>query len=168
MTGPLDYRERVGGDGVDDTGDEPGDELTFRVLGPLAVHRGPNELAVTAPRERAVMAALVRGAGSVVHRDQLIADVWGDDVPPSAVATLHSYLAQLRRRLEPAPGSGTFSVVERTGTGYRLHVEPGAVDAVELEHRTEAARRAWAGAASTSRPPSCGRRRGCGGAGPIP
>jgi DNA-binding SARP family transcriptional activator/tetratricopeptide (TPR) repeat protein len=145
VTGPLDYRERVGVDRADDVVDEPDGALTFQVLGPLAVHRGPGELPVTAPRERAVMAALVRGAGAVVHRDQLIADVWGDDVPPSAVATLHSYLAQLRRRLEPAPGSGTFSVVERTGTGYRLNVEPGAVDAVELEHRTDAARRAWAG-----------------------
>ena len=54
-----------------------------RVLGPLVVQRGVAALDLTARRERAVLAALVRGVGTVVTRERLIADVWGDQPPPS-------------------------------------------------------------------------------------
>ncbi|SEN04064.1 Transcriptional regulatory protein, C terminal [Nonomuraea pusilla] len=83
-------------------------EVEFRVLGPLEVRvPGGAPVALGGPRPRAVLARLLIAQGAVVATDTLIADLYGDAPPPSAVPTLHSYVSNLRRAVEPGRGPRT-------------------------------------------------------------
>ncbi len=76
---------------------------------------------------RAVLAALAVSAGRPVPVSTIIDLVWGDDPPRTADRTLQSYVTRLRKAL----GEGT---IERTGSTYRLVLEPDAVDILRFEH----------------------------------
>lgn len=79
-----------------------------------------------------MLARLALAAPRAVPVDVLVADVWGDDPPPSAVDALRVHVSNLRKLL--AGGDRTASEVLRTApAGYRLDVPPGAVDAARLE-----------------------------------
>jgi DNA-binding SARP family transcriptional activator len=101
--------------------------LEFRILGPIAVLRDGDELAIPGTRARAVLAVLLVDAGRVVPADRLIDLLWSDEPPRSARNSLHVRVAGLRRAL------GKDRIVSR-GLGYSLQVEPGELDL----HRFEA------------------------------
>jgi DNA-binding SARP family transcriptional activator len=119
----------------------------FGVLGPVQVRDTAGRLVlVGGPKPRALTCALVAEAGRVVSTDRLIDQVWGTDPPSAAVGTLHSYVSQLRKVLDPARrGSTTDHVICTSGSGYLLRVAPTEVDAslfallVEQAEQAEAA-----------------------------
>lgn len=78
-----------------------------------------------------ILAALALSPGSVVSADRLVDLVRGYDPPAGAHGTLHVYLSGLRRVLEPdlAPRARP-TVLVTTDAGYRLDLDPTAVDAV--------------------------------------
>jgi DNA-binding SARP family transcriptional activator len=94
------------------------------VLGPIAVRVDGRELPIGGPRQRRLLAALVRGDGRVVSTGQLVDAVWGDEAQPPAAAerTLQSYVSRLRSAL------GDGQVIGEAG-GYRLDLLERAVDA---------------------------------------
>ena len=59
--------------------------LVVRLLGPLEVERDGRPVALTAPKERSIVALLALGAGRVVSIDRLVDELW-EDPPPSARA----------------------------------------------------------------------------------
>lgn len=67
-------------------------------------------------KEFEVMEMLMHNAGTVVTRDELLADVWG--ITWSDSKTLDQHIRRLRRKLEAAPGSPTIATIR--GVGYRL------------------------------------------------
>lgn len=74
--------------------------MQVRVLGPVdAVDEG-RHLALGGPRPRTIVAALVLDGGTV-STARLVEEVWRATPPPSAVATLQSYISRLRRTLGP-------------------------------------------------------------------
>ncbi len=77
------------------------DRLRFGVLGPLRAWDGERRLDLGAPQQQAVLAVLVVHAGQVVSREEVMDWVWGDGIPPSVVNVVQSYVARLRRVLEP-------------------------------------------------------------------
>lgn len=95
---------------------------TYRVLGPLAVDRDGETLALGGPKQRTVLAALLLEPGRVVPADRLAALVWGDP-PDHAASTLQVYVSNLRRVLR-----GTDEPLQRVRPGYRLEVDPADVD----------------------------------------
>jgi DNA-binding SARP family transcriptional activator/WD40 repeat protein len=108
--------------------------VLFGVLGPLTVVRHGVELTVGGPKERVVLAYLLARANQVVTVDALVEALWGDHPPRSAERTLQAYVARLRGALEPGRPSGVEStVLVKTGSGYRLCVEPWQVDALRFE-----------------------------------
>lgn len=109
--------------------------MDFRILGPLEVWHGPRYLPITAPMQRAVLATLLFRAGEVVSLDSIIDQLWGPAPPPTAQVTVRNYVQRLRRAL-PDP------VVDTVPPGYRLRVEPEALDAHRFERRLEQARAA--------------------------
>ncbi|MFH9728688.1 BTAD domain-containing putative transcriptional regulator [Streptomyces sp. NPDC017254] len=120
---------------------EPKHRLALHLLGPLRVWRGDRELAVGPPKQRAVLAILAGRRGAVVSRAQIVDALWGGDAPASAANAVHTYVAALRRTLEPDRGSresGAF-IVSRTG-GYELRVPAEAVDSAVFVRRYEEAR----------------------------
>jgi DNA-binding SARP family transcriptional activator len=117
-----------------------GEVVDLLVLGPLELwHQGrPHTLGSL--KERKLLAVLLYARGDPVTVDTLVERVWSDDdLPVTAVETLHAYLSRLRTRLRRAVGG--LAVVERTSPRrYRLRVEdPDDVDFVRFQRlRTEA------------------------------
>jgi DNA-binding response OmpR family regulator len=97
------------------------------VVGDLTVETGPRRVRLEGreielrPREFDLMARLAAGAGSVVHREVLMADVW-DEHWFGDTKTLDVHIAHLRRRLGEMPGESSRITTVR-GVGYRLEVE---------------------------------------------
>ncbi|ATY13732.1 AfsR family transcriptional regulator [Amycolatopsis sp. AA4] len=98
--------------------------LEFRVLGEVGALADGEALAVGHARQRLVLAALLADAGRVVPAGQLAPRVWGEH-PPSRVANaLQTYIARLRRVLQPHGGG-----IERRSGGYVLPLpDPRALD----------------------------------------
>jgi DNA-binding SARP family transcriptional activator len=105
--------------------------ITFRVLGPLtaADTRGPVDL--NGPRHRAVLARLLIARGRVVPMGQLVADLWVSP-PPGAVGAVQTFVAALRKSLEPnRPPRTPARVLVTAAPGYALRAE--SVDAWDFE-----------------------------------
>jgi len=60
--------------------------MDFLVLGPLELVVDGDPVRLTARRQRAVLAALLLRAGTVVAGDALIEALWGADPPDSAAS----------------------------------------------------------------------------------
>src|SRR5690242_2333115 len=82
----------------------PGD-VKFRLLGPLRIEGADSPQGgarINAPKQRTVLAMLLARAGHIVPIRALVAEVWDDQPPRSAVANLRTYLMQLRKLMPPA------------------------------------------------------------------
>src|ERR1044072_4726115 len=116
-------------------------------LGPLRAWLGDNEVDLGSRRQRAVFATLLVGQQRLVHRDELVAAVWGETAPASAIGNVHTYVSGLRQVLEPGRSrrSGGALLVSEPN-GYRLRIEAAGVDLHEFARlRAEAGERTAAG-----------------------
>lgn len=75
--------------------------LSFSVLGPVELRLDGKLVDVPAGRQRALLAALLLGEGSVVPLDRLVAVLWPEGAVPSARNAVQTYVARLRRALGP-------------------------------------------------------------------
>lgn len=95
-------------------------------VGGLVIETGPRRVRLAGrevdlrPREFDLLARLAADAGSVVHRDVLMRDVW-DEHWFGDTKTLDVHIAHLRRRLGEAPGQPSRITTVR-GVGYRLEM----------------------------------------------
>jgi DNA-binding SARP family transcriptional activator len=114
--------------------------VQFDVLGPLRVRNGDDAIEVARLKERAVLAALLIEANHVVPMDRLVNQLWGDEPPSRAIGTLHAYISNLRRLLEPdRPPRAPAQLIVSRAPGYLLIVGPDDVDATRFERLTAAA-----------------------------
>src|SRR6185312_11801454 len=99
--------------------DEEASALPLRVgvLGPVTVWRDGREVTAGQPRQLAVLGVLASRANRVVSRGELVDAVWGDQPPVSVDSGIYTYVAGLRRVLEPD----------------RLRLSPDALDANQFE-----------------------------------
>lgn len=117
--------------------------VDLRVLGPLEVRVGGERLALGGRKQRVVLAMLVLEAGRVVSADRIVDAVWGDVAAERSTGTLHVYLSNLRRALEPAARAlGVKDLIATERPGYVLHVDPELVDLTRFERAVRDARRA--------------------------
>ncbi|NEA34870.1 AfsR/SARP family transcriptional regulator [Streptomyces sp. SID13031] len=95
-------------------------QVVFGVLGPVTAWRDGTELALKGPRHRAVLARLIVARGRVVPVDSLVADLW--TVPPDgATSSIRTFVAALRRALEPdRPARTPAELLITEGPGYAL------------------------------------------------
>jgi len=115
--------------------------MRFEVLGPLRAVREGEELALGGPRQQAVLAALLLRAGRPVSRDDLVDAVWGPEAPPTAAGLIHTYVAHLRKILEPARIRGAPGrVLASAGPGYVLRLAAGQLDMQIAEQQLDRAR----------------------------
>jgi predicted ATPase/DNA-binding SARP family transcriptional activator len=103
--------------------------VQFAVLGPVLVDGRSPPGAI----ERALLARLLVAPGAPVPAEELIEAAWPHDRRSAAAGSLRVRLARLRAFLEPdrAPGAPA-TVLVREPAGYRLAVEPEAVDALRF------------------------------------
>ncbi len=97
------------------------------MLGPLEVRdRDGAPVPVAGARLRALLIELALAPGKLVPTAQLVDAVWGDEPPAGAGNALQALVSRLRRALPVA-------VVESHLGGYRLLIDPGAVDVTRFE-----------------------------------
>ena len=131
------YDVRPSLDRVDD--EALGGSLRVRVLGVLV--RGARRRGAARgwfPPPPIVGVARWSGRVESVSIDVIVDALWGDDPPPSAGKTIQSHVMRLRRSLADV-GS---DVLETVPSGYRLNVDPAAVDAERFMQMAAEGRRA--------------------------
>jgi predicted ATPase len=104
------------------------------ILGPFEVRTDDGALAdVPGARLRALLIALALEPGRVVSKATLIDWIWGEQPPADTANALQRLVSRLRKALPEG-------VIEGQPGGYRLTVEPDAVDAIRFEHLVAQAR----------------------------
>jgi predicted ATPase/DNA-binding SARP family transcriptional activator len=114
---------------------EPGQGLTFGVLGPLEIAADSRTIPVHGQKQRALLALLLLRAGEAVSTDRLVDELWGKRPPPTARTSLRNLVAQLRTLLGPG-------VLVTKQPGYLLRLEPEQLDLARFERLVAEARRA--------------------------
>jgi predicted ATPase/DNA-binding SARP family transcriptional activator len=103
------------------------DQVWIGVLGPLEVRDRDGALVpVAGARLRTLLIELALAPGKLVPTAQLVDAVWGDEPPAGAGNALQALVSRLRRALPEA-------VVQSHPAGYRLLIEPSAVDVTLFE-----------------------------------
>ncbi|MFC4147920.1 AfsR/SARP family transcriptional regulator [Micromonospora mangrovi] len=136
-------------------------QVSIGVLGPVvAWDDGGAPLDLKGPKHRAVLARLVVARGRVVPVDRLVADLWAEPAP-GAVGSVRTFVAALRRALEPErPPREPARLLVTEGPGYALRLAPDAVDAWRFEDEVAAAATAFPHAALERLDRALGRWRG--------
>src|SRR5215210_3781452 len=107
--------------------------LDFRILGPIEVWHNGSEQPIGGAKQRAVLALLLLDAGRVASVDHLIDKLWGERPPPSAAASLHNFVSQLRKALGP-------EVLRTAPPGYKLEIGPDELDLHRFSRLVDEAR----------------------------
>ncbi len=97
------------------------------MLGSTEVRTDDGALAdVPGARLRGLLVALALAPGHVVPKATLVDWIWGENPPPGAANALQRLVSRLRKVLPDG-------LVEGQADGYRLTIEPDAVDAMRFE-----------------------------------
>jgi len=106
------------------------------MLGPVEIRLDDGAFAeIPGARLRGLLVALALEPGHLVPNAGLVDWIWGQHPPSDAATALRRLVSRLRKSLPEGPGEG------QPG-GYRLTVEPDAVDAVRFERLVGQARAA--------------------------
>jgi predicted ATPase/DNA-binding SARP family transcriptional activator len=100
--------------------------LTIAVLDEVELRRDGVLIPVRPGKTTEVLIRLALEAGERVRTEQLIDDLWGGQAVATARNTLQTKISRLRRAL------GDPALVSGTAEGYTLHVDPAAVDALQV------------------------------------
>jgi len=104
-------------------------EVRIDVLGSLAASRFGRAVPLGSVRQRAVLGLLVLHHDTWMHRDALIAALWADEPPVSAVAGVLGYVNRLRDLLDPMrPGRDRDGLIASAGHAYRFSTERADLD----------------------------------------
>ncbi|MBO4204895.1 AfsR/SARP family transcriptional regulator [Micromonospora echinofusca] len=115
--------------GVDRAGGTVAPEMPqLRILGPVEVVVDGRPVPLRSRRQRGVLAVLLANANRTTVIDQLLAALWADDIPDTAVGQLHTLVWRLRHVLGPM-------IVTRPG-GYQINLGPGELDADDFARLT--------------------------------
>src|SRR5512134_1089302 len=105
---------------------QPPPSLEFRILGPLEVRRGRDQIPLGGGRPRALLALLLVHRGEAVSVDRIVDELWGESPPRSARHMVEVYVSALRKELG-------WDRLLRAPPGYRLQLDPEELDAARFE-----------------------------------
>jgi predicted ATPase/DNA-binding SARP family transcriptional activator len=112
--------------------------MNFQILGVLRVEADGRPVVLRGAMPRAVLAMLLLDANRPVSAERLAIGLWGDDAPPSSVATVQVHVSRLRKAL------GQPSRVETRREGYVLHIAADELDLARFDATVEGGRVALA------------------------
>lgn len=115
--------------------------MEFRVLGSFEVLADDGRpIDVGGPKQRAVLAMLCLDVGRIAPLDRMVAELW-EEPPPTAAATIQTYVSNLRRALEPnRPPRHPSTLLVSRSPGYVLDVPVESIDAERFRLAVDAAR----------------------------
>ena len=102
--------------------------VTIGILGLLEVRADARTIDIPAGRQRSLLVRLALDAPGVVSVDALVDDLWAHAGTVRGQRSLQVAISRLRTNLGEAG-----SIVETTGSGYRLAIDPGTSDAGRFE-----------------------------------
>lgn len=109
--------------------------IRFGILGPLSVAVEEREVAITAGRDRIMLATLLLRPDRIVSIATLAEALWGAGPPATAKTQLQSCVVRLRRAL-------TADTVLTDRAGYGIRLDAAELDATEFDRRLAVARAA--------------------------
>jgi DNA-binding SARP family transcriptional activator len=100
--------------------------VSISVMGCLELRSGDRVMTPSAPKLRSLLALLALRNNHVVTTGTLMEEIWGNNPPVSALATLQTYIYQLRRVLTVlSPAS---AILETRPLGYMITIERDELD----------------------------------------
>ncbi|WP_242884836.1 AfsR/SARP family transcriptional regulator [Actinomadura litoris] len=112
--------------------------MRFEMLGPVRVidHDGASSL--TARKIEILLVVLLARADQVTTTGQLMTEIWGENPPRRATASLHVYVSQLRKFLD-RPGRETGPIITRP-PGYLLRLGDDELDVHDFQRLVQQGR----------------------------
>ena len=110
--------------------------VRYRLLGAVDVRRDDVTVAITAGKQRVVLAALLVNANRVVTVGDLVRYLWSDSPPATARTSLQNYVMRLRRSLGGAEQSSPLSTVQG---GYLIEVGTEELDLLQFKELVDQA-----------------------------
>jgi SARP family transcriptional regulator, regulator of embCAB operon len=101
--------------------------LNFGLLGPLEMSIDGTMVPLGTPKQRAVLAMLVRDRNRAVGVDALITALWEEWPPEGARASIHSYVSNLRKLIGGARNDPRMTLAAAP-PGYRLNITDSSCD----------------------------------------
>lgn len=132
-----------GGEGTTTRSDD-GTGFAVGVLGPLEVRHGGSVLALPTPKERTMLALLALRVPHGVSFAELADALWGEAPPGNWRKGIQVHASRLRSRLTDGADGDVNELLVTVGDGYRLALDPDAVDAHRFERLLGEGRRALA------------------------
>jgi DNA-binding SARP family transcriptional activator/tetratricopeptide (TPR) repeat protein len=111
-------------------------DLKFYLLGPLAVRRGPDVVAISPGKQQALLAGLLLKANTVVSVGELTEVLWDSRPPPSARPSLQTHVMRLRKSLS----DHDHSLISAQPDGYMITVGVSNLDVNLFERSLAGAR----------------------------
>lgn len=108
----------------------PDTRIRFGIFGPTEAFLNDVEIPVPAAQQRTILAGLLLYNNRVVSIDRIAWFLWGEDLPPSAVPTIRTYVMRLRRTL----GEQVAERITTKAPGYMMSVDPGESDLATFFH----------------------------------
>jgi len=102
----------------------PDTRIRFGIFGPTEAFLDGVEIPVPAAQQRTILAGLLLYNNRVVSIDRIAWFLWGENLPPSAVPTIRTYVMRLRRTLGPLLADR----ITTKAPGYMMSVGPGESD----------------------------------------
>lgn len=112
--------------------------MRYEVLGTIGLLNDDRILRVNARKIGTLLVILLSNAGRVVSTDQIVSEIWRDQVPGRAVAGVYVYISQIRKMI--AELGGPEDRVHTTPHGYLLQLVDDEVDAHSFLRYTAAGR----------------------------
>ncbi|HEY8978400.1 MAG TPA: BTAD domain-containing putative transcriptional regulator [Streptomyces sp.] len=109
------------------------------MLGPLQARITGREVRLDGPRQAKMLAALLVDANNVVVMERLVAVMWDERAPATAVRQVQDALSGLRRNLAACGAPG--SLISTRRGGYQIHLAPDQLDLLEFDHERHLAER---------------------------
>ncbi|WP_369183510.1 BTAD domain-containing putative transcriptional regulator [Streptomyces sp. Y1] len=111
--------------------------MEIRLLGPLEIVDGGQQVSIGGPRQQVVLAMLALNANRVTPNDQLVDAVWGELPPATARSQIQICISALRRVLADA---GRADLIVTRPSGYLLATAAGELDIDRFARLGETAR----------------------------
>ncbi|MFC5686022.1 BTAD domain-containing putative transcriptional regulator [Amycolatopsis mediterranei] len=102
--------------------------MEFRLLGPMCVSRGNEDLELGRRAQRLVLGVLLLEAGKPVSFARLEDVLWGEFVPPNGRAMLQTHVSRLRRLLDPGRKGRCDCRIVTLGPAYLIETDAETID----------------------------------------
>lgn len=105
--------------------------LKFNVLGPLEIRVNNERIPIPrGPKVRQLLSLLVLRPGSVVSHGILVDELWGKNLPKTALSTVRTHVYHLRKFLsQEIADAAAVNLIDTWSTGYVLRAVPEQTDA---------------------------------------